>query len=472
MINLKYPNIAGAFYNIPWAITPEKLYEIEAFISRVVVGEEIALEEKEALVQDSILPTGDHSEAPEEPSIGLVPILGSMTNRSSLFSMASGGTSYQSIAGQLFALADDERVSHILLDIDSPGGVVNGISFASEAIRYAKSKKPVIAVINDQATSAAYWLASQANEIVGTRTSTVGSIGVLMVHSDWSEFDAKKGVKNTVIKAGEKKALGNEYEPLSKEARDEIQAHLDGIHSTFIQSVASGRGISEDQVRAIATGEIWTGEEAIENGLVDRTGTLRTVIEGIEAQQAATQSTASANAEGLVLTVGDSGISGEITEDLTHWTGESPEPQQTEEDEMSDELIKGLTEQVQTLTNLVTSMQGDRAKERAESLVDSYVSQGTVAPAARDELVAQATDNYETVAKILSSLPKGGGVPVNQSVVDPNNGRTITTDSNKNVALTMAEKSVFGAMGALNPDGTVNFDSFTMKMDGAGRIVH
>jgi hypothetical protein len=196
------------------------------------------------------------------------------------------------------------------------------------------------------------------------------------------------------------------------------------------------------------------------------------VIEGIEAVQAATQSTASANAEGLVLTVGDSGISGEITEDLTHWTGESPEPQQTEEDEMSDELIKGLTEQVQTLTNLVTSMQGDRAKERAESLVDSYVSQGTVAPAARDELVAQATDNYETVAKILSSLPKGGGVPVNQSVVDPNNGRTITTDSNKNVALTMAEKSVFGAMGALNPDGTVNFDSFTMKMDGAGRIVH
>jgi ClpP class serine protease len=137
----------------------------------------------------------------------------------------------------------------------------------------------VIAFANPMAASAAYWIGSQADELVVTPSGEVGSIGVLALHEDWSRAYDAAGVTPTFISAGKYKTDGNELEPLGEDAKAAIQARVDDYYSTFVKAVSRGRGIGAGEVRSgFGQGRLVGAAEAVKLGMADREGTLEDAI--------------------------------------------------------------------------------------------------------------------------------------------------------------------------------------------------
>jgi len=207
--------------------------------------------------------------------VGIIPITGPITKRSSFFSFLFGGCSINRLTEAMMEALADPAVKAILLDVDSPGGTVAGTEAFGDLVYEARSEKPIVAFANGMMASAAYWVGSGANQVVAERTADVGSIGVLMVHHDWSKEDEMMGLKRTILSAGKYKALGNDAEPLSDLARDTFQAELDYIYTLFVDTVARNRGTDADTVlKEMADGRIFIGEQAVEAGLADSVGSF------------------------------------------------------------------------------------------------------------------------------------------------------------------------------------------------------
>lgn len=173
------------------------------------------------------------------------------------------------------ALAADDKVETIAMIVDSPGGQVTGTPEAGDAIYAAAKKKKVVAIVNPLCASAAYWLASQASEIIAVKSADVGSIGVYMVHTDCSKFNEQQGTKYTYIFAGKHKVEGNSDEPLSDEAKAYYQSETDSIYRDFIKAVARGRNVSVEKVEAdFGQGRCMMAPVAKRQGLIDHVATL------------------------------------------------------------------------------------------------------------------------------------------------------------------------------------------------------
>ena len=208
-------------------------------------------------------------------AIAVIPIHGVIEHRSSFLLDLMGGTSVEEIRGQLRQAVADPQFSAIVLDIDSPGGGVAGITELATEIRNARASKRIVAVANTTAASAAYWLASQAHQVLVTPSGQVGSVGVFAVHYDASAAYEAAGVKPTIISAGERKADGNEFEPLTDAARSEMQARVDAFYTAFVNDVAKGRGITAQKVRDdYGQGAVLLAPDALKAGLVDGIATL------------------------------------------------------------------------------------------------------------------------------------------------------------------------------------------------------
>lgn len=215
-----------------------------------------------------------------EDGIAIIPVVGPLTKRSSFWSWLFGASSYEDIRTAFDGAMNDQEVRGIVLDIDSPGGVVNGTDALSEVIYRAREEKPVVAYANGLMASAAYWIGSAAEAVIGSKTAEVGSIGVLMVHQDFSRLEDRIGVKTTYLTAGKYKALGNDAEPLSQQARDTFQAELDKIYSIFVSTVARNRDASVDDVNTdMADGRIFIGDDAAAAGLIDSVGSMENAVE-------------------------------------------------------------------------------------------------------------------------------------------------------------------------------------------------
>ena len=214
-----------------------------------------------------------------DKGVAVIPIIGPMSKRSSFYSFLFGGRlSMTEIGKMVQSAAKDPDVSAIVLDIDSPGGTVSGTENLGNIIYSARESKPVVSFANGMMASAAYWSGSGAHKVVAESTAQVGSIGVVMVHVDYSESDKRWGVKCTVLTAGKYKAIGNDMEPLSDEARKVIQAELDYLYSLFVDTVARNRGVSNESALAMADGKIFIGQQAVDVGLIDQIGTLDDAI--------------------------------------------------------------------------------------------------------------------------------------------------------------------------------------------------
>jgi len=207
--------------------------------------------------------------------VGIIPVVGSLVNRGvAIGEDSSGFTSYESLGTQLDAAMSDPLVRQIMLDIDSTGGEAAGLFSLTQMIRNARTQKPITAVVNDMAASAAYGIASAATEVVASPTSTVGHIGVVMMHLDRSEAMKMKGVKPTMVYAGAHKVDGHPFGPLSSEVQGDLQREVDSLYGLFIEQVAAGRPkLTTDAIKATEA-RSYLGAEAMARGLADRLGTF------------------------------------------------------------------------------------------------------------------------------------------------------------------------------------------------------
>jgi signal peptide peptidase SppA len=174
----------------------------------------------------------------------------------------------------------DPNVAAIVLDIDSPGGSVDGTEYLGDVV--AKSEKPVVAYVDGIGASAAYWVASQSSHIMinSDMTGYVGSIGVLAVHTNYSEYLAKMGQHVTIFRSERAvdKARPNSIEPLTEELIAQMTAELSDLHEFFIETVQRGRGDKLTDKEDLFTGKMYPGAAAKKYGLVDSTGTLEDAI--------------------------------------------------------------------------------------------------------------------------------------------------------------------------------------------------
>jgi signal peptide peptidase SppA len=217
--------------------------------------------------------------------IAVVSVIGTLVSRSGYLDAASGLQAYGDIADAIATAMDDASVRGVILDVDSPGGEVGGLFDLVEQIQTIRgaSAKPLWAVANESALSAAYAIASAADRLYVTRTGEVGSIGVVAVHIDESGADAKAGLAWTFVFAGDRKVDGNAHEPLSERARATIQADVDRLYTEFCALVAANRGLSPEAVRGTEAA-IYRGALAVRAGLADRLGTLDLAIAEMAAE--------------------------------------------------------------------------------------------------------------------------------------------------------------------------------------------
>ena len=272
---MKIDTVLRAVASEPWAIIPEKLDAIcEVLALRANAGQ-LSADDIAARVGDSKSSTG----ARRAGKVAVLPVYGVISQRMNMFQQISGGTSTELLGKQFDEALNDTNCSAIVLDVDSPGGRTEGVEELATRIYNARGQKPIIAVANSLAASAAYWIASACDEVVAAPSATVGSIGVYMVHTSYARMAANEGIDYTVIRAGKYKAEGLPGEPLSAEARAYAQQMVDDCYDLFCQAVARGRNCSVTQVRGgMGEGRVVPSRRALSAGMVDRVATLDEVI--------------------------------------------------------------------------------------------------------------------------------------------------------------------------------------------------
>ena len=259
------PHLAARLFGVPLAIHRPKLDVILA-----VLGPRVGLTDLAAT--PGFTPSARAAQG-STSSVAVIPIHGTLVRRTVGLEAESGLTSYAALTQQLDGALGNPAVSAILLDIDSPGGESGGVFDLADRIRAASQIKPVWAVANDMAFSAAYALASAASRVFVSRTGGVGSIGVIAMHVDQSEKDAQDGVRYTAVFAGDRKNDLNPHEPMSGEAHAFLKAEVNRIYGLFVETVARHRGLEPSAVRDTEAG-LFFGQAAVAMGLADAVGSF------------------------------------------------------------------------------------------------------------------------------------------------------------------------------------------------------
>ena len=192
-----------------------------------------------------------------------------------LLETSGTGTSSDTLMKEIRAAAEDKSVKAVLLRINSPGGSVTAAEeVGRELARFKETtKKPIVASMGDMGASAAYWLAAcQSDKIYADASTLTGSIGVYMPYMNTEELFKKIGVSSGKIKSGVHKDILSPDRPMTAEERVILQKMVDEMYEQFVNTVATGRKMSPQQVRKLADGRVYTGKQAQELGLVDEIG--------------------------------------------------------------------------------------------------------------------------------------------------------------------------------------------------------
>lgn len=273
----------AAFENQPALLTlgSEKLFEanlerVDALMT-VIEGMGVSGE----VMQDDFWPASDSYMANYRPyvvkkGILMIPVKGVLLNDFS-YALGNYATGYPYIAKAVDRGMDDPQVKGIAFVINSGGGAVADNFALVDKIHGYRGTKPMRAFAAESAYSAAYSIASAADQIVVSRTGGVGSIGVVTSHLDMSKAMEQSGYKITFIHYGEHKVDGNPYEPLPPKVKEKIQARIDALGEVFVSTVARNRGMDEKAVRDTEAAT-FTATEAVSNGLADSIGSLDDAI--------------------------------------------------------------------------------------------------------------------------------------------------------------------------------------------------
>jgi protease-4 len=179
---------------------------------------------------------------------------------------------------QIKDFTKDPSTKAIVLRIDSPGGAVAPSQEIYEEVRKAIAKKKIVVSMGSVAASGGYYIASPASRIFANPGTLTGSIGVIMEIPNFEGLMNKLGIKTEVVKAGRHKDIASIFRGMKKEDREILQGVLDNVHEQFITAVANGRKMLPEDVRKIADGRVFTGEQALKAGLVDELGNLEDAV--------------------------------------------------------------------------------------------------------------------------------------------------------------------------------------------------
>jgi len=185
------------------------------------------------------------------------------------------------VVPQLKKFADDDSIKAIILHVNSPGG---GVAASEEIYREVKrirdeKKKRIVASIETVGASGAYYVASATNKIYADKGSIVGSIGVISQWVNYGDLLQWAKLKDVTMKAGEFKDTGNPARDLTPAERAYLQSLIDNMHAQFIQAVADGRKVKFEDIKAIADGKVWTGEQALSMKMVDQVADFQEAVE-------------------------------------------------------------------------------------------------------------------------------------------------------------------------------------------------
>ena len=258
--------LATRVFGTPLLIQPDKLEVILSAVGPRLVIDGLPIAVPELSAHTEGMDTEALAVTPD--GLAVIDISGSLVNRSSWLDAPSGLTSYANIREEFDLAMASPAIRGVLMRIDSNGGECAGCFDLADAIFAMRGAKPIWAVVDDAAFSAAYMLASAADKVFVSRTGGVGSIGVVATHVDASGWDEKAGLKYTILTAGAHKKDFNAHEPLSEGARSELQAEIDRLYRLFVETVARNRGMPAEAVRATEA-RLYFGEGAVAAGLAD-----------------------------------------------------------------------------------------------------------------------------------------------------------------------------------------------------------
>jgi signal peptide peptidase SppA len=271
------PRLAQKIFNTPLAIHPKKAeIVIAALADRLGISQMVRL--NGTVINPSAMEDDEYGFA--EPGstprsgydmvgpIAVIDVQGTLVQKLGSLRPWSGMTGYDGLRQNLFMAVSDPKVEAIALNIDSPGGEVAGCFDLVDAIYGLRGKKPIWAILDESAYSAAYAIASAADKIYVPRTGGVGSIGVIAAHVDLSQALTTAGIKVTFITYGEYKADGHAELPLSDEALGRFQADIDAMGELFVETVARNRNISAATVRGTKAA-CFMGAKGVALGLAD-----------------------------------------------------------------------------------------------------------------------------------------------------------------------------------------------------------
>lgn len=265
------PHLASRIFGTPLLIHPRKL---DVILS--VLGPRLGVamsDDSQQLIKHLAAQAPPANPTSLTSNIAVIGVSGTLVRRAAAVDAASGLTSYSAISAQLAQAVRDPAVNAILLDIDSPGGEAGGAFDLADQIVAARQIKPIWAVANDDAFSAAYAIASAATRVYVTRTGGVGSVGVIALHVDQSQRDAMSGLRYTAVYAGDRKNDMSPHAPLSTDAAQALQAEVDRLYGLFVSTVAVNRNLSAQDVQDTEAG-LYFAQDAIDAGLADVVGTL------------------------------------------------------------------------------------------------------------------------------------------------------------------------------------------------------
>lgn len=250
----------------PWLMLPDALDSLLAVADRQ--GDPEALEARLGRPLDNTRAVSIRD------GVAVIPVTGPIMRYANLFTRISGATSTQELATDLQTALDSPQVRAIVLNIDSPGGEANGINELADMIYASRGKKPIKAYVGGTGASAAYWIASAADEVVVDDTALVGSIGVVL------EVAVKKdeaGAKRYTITSSN--APNKRPDVSTEQGRAEIAKTIDALADVFASKVARHLGVAAEQVPAMGDcGGLKVGTQAVEAGLAHRTGSLEALI--------------------------------------------------------------------------------------------------------------------------------------------------------------------------------------------------
>ncbi len=249
-----------------WAMEPGALKELAA---RSIDLEAVSVKQGTPLARPQSVEVRD--------GVAILEITGPLFKRGSWISSLVGGSSIEQLARDFKTALDDPKVKAIMLDIDSPGGQVNGLAELSRSIRAARDRKPILAYVSGSGASGAYWLGSAASRIYASETAILGSIGVVSSYLDRSKADEAAGIRRIEVissQSPDKRLTPTDDRGLAAE-----QELVDDLAAVFVAQVAENRGVSEEKVLSdFGQGGVKVGAAAVQAGLADGLGDFESVL--------------------------------------------------------------------------------------------------------------------------------------------------------------------------------------------------